>query len=176
MVMTISPAPGNDLERAEELTVRTNQLNSTGRTYSREQLAELGQSDDHRLLIARLEDKYGSYGRIGLALVETGDTHWTVKLLLTSCRVMSRGVGTVLLDHVMREARDAGVSLRAHFVRTPQNRIMLITFRFAGFREVAGEPLLLEHPLTKISPPPAHLRLIIEPCAPSVERREMRAL
>jgi FkbH-like protein len=99
MVMTISPARGDDLERAEELTVRTSQLNSTGRTYSREQLAELGQSDDHRLLIARLEDRYGSYGRIGPALVETGDTHWTVKLLLTSCRVMSRGVGTVLLDH-----------------------------------------------------------------------------
>lgn len=176
MVMTIAPAREDDLDRAEELTVRTNQLNSTGRTYSRGQLAELGRSDDHRLLIAGLEDKYGSYGRIGLALVETGDSCWTVKLLLTSCRVMSRGVGTVLLEHVMREARDAGVSLRAHFVRTPQNRIMLITFRFAGFREVPGEPGLLEHPLTDLKAPPSHLRLIVEPWAPSVERREMDAL
>lgn len=176
MVMTISLAREDDLDRAQELTVRTNQLNSTGRIYSRERLAELGRSDDHRLLIANLEDKYGSYGRIGLALVETSDTRWTVKLLLTSCRVMSRGVGTVLLEHVMRGARDAGVSLRAHFVRTPQNRIMLITFRFAGFREVAGEPLLLEHPLTEINAPPAHLRLIVEPWAPIIERREVRAL
>lgn len=180
MVMTISQASEDDLDRAQELTVRTSQLNSTGHIFSREQLGELGRSDDHRLLIADLEDRYGSYGRFGLALVEMEESCWTLKLLLTSCRVMSRGLGTVLLGHVMREARDAGVSLRARFVRTPQNRIMLITFRFAGFREVDGDPELLEHPMTKITPPPAHLRLVIEPWSPtslstSVDRRTMRA-
>ncbi|MER8903902.1 HAD-IIIC family phosphatase [Mesorhizobium sp. M0772] len=163
MVMTISPASEDDLDRAQELTVRTNQLNSTGRTYSREQLAAIAQSDNHRLLIASLEDKYGSYGRIGLALVETGKTRWTLKLLLMSCRVMSRGVGTILLEYIMREARHAGVGFGAHFVRTPQNRIMLITFRFAGFREATDEPGLLEHSLTEINDPPAHLRLVVNP-------------
>src|SRR5579864_1392804 len=67
MVFTIAPAREADLQRAEELTVRTHQLNTTGRTYSYAELNEFRQSPQHKLLIAGLEDKYGSYGKIGLA-------------------------------------------------------------------------------------------------------------
>ncbi len=38
MKLTISEATENDLQRAEELTVRTNQLNTTGYTYSYDEL------------------------------------------------------------------------------------------------------------------------------------------
>ncbi len=43
MVFTIAPCREEDLKRAEELTVRTNQLNTTGYTYSYEELDELRQ-------------------------------------------------------------------------------------------------------------------------------------
>lgn len=51
-------------------------------------------SQSHRLYICELIDKYGSYGKIGLTLEE----YWHVKLLLVSCRVISRGIGTVFLN------------------------------------------------------------------------------
>ena len=51
MVFTIAPARAEDLARAEELTNRTNQLNTTGRTFSREELEELRCSERHLLLI-----------------------------------------------------------------------------------------------------------------------------
>jgi O-antigen ligase len=70
MHFTIETAKQADLQRAEELTVRTNQLNSTGRTYSYDELDALRESPDHLLLVASLTDTFGSYGKIGLALVE----------------------------------------------------------------------------------------------------------
>ena len=49
-----------------------------------------------------------------------------------SCRVMSKGVGTIMIHHVLRMAKEAGVRLRAEFVSNDRNRQMLITYRFAG--------------------------------------------
>jgi FkbH-like protein len=149
MVFTIERADESDLQRAEELTVRTNQLNSTGRTYDYQELNTLRQSPDHLLLIASLDDKFGSYGRIGLALIECQSAVWTLKLLLMSCRVLSRGVGSVMLNQIMGLAKDAGVRLQAEFVENGRNRQMFITYRFAGFKELHqdGDLVILEHNL-----------------------------
>jgi FkbH-like protein len=161
MVMTIAPATAGDLRRVEELTVRTNQLNSTGVTYSRAELEAMLTSPRHLLLVAGLDDRYGGYGKIGLALVEISGTRWTLKLLLMSCRVMSRGVGTVLLRHVMRLAHEAGARLFAEFKPTDRNRVMHITYRFAGFTEQAEDNgvLTLAGPAGEVPPPPSFLRL-----------------
>ncbi|MER5768731.1 HAD-IIIC family phosphatase [Streptomyces sp. NPDC001985] len=161
MVFSITRAGEEDLRRAEELTVRTNQLNSTGHTYSYDELKELLRSPHHLLLVAELSDRFGTYGKIGLALVETRAEVWTLRLLLMSCRVMSRGVGTVLLHHVMGLARDGGVRLQAEFTDTGRNRMMYITYRLAGFTEVPHATDLLETDLRLIPPPPQHLTLNI---------------
>ncbi len=163
MVFTIAPAQEADLQRAEELTLRTNQLNSTGRTYSYDELHELSRSEDHLLLVAGLTDKYGSYGKIGLALVEKGSPAWHLRMMLMSCRVMSRGVGTVLLNHIMGLAKADGARLRADFVETGRNRVMYVTYAFAGFTETEreGSRLVLESTLDTIQPPPAYLTLDI---------------
>ncbi|WP_327358796.1 HAD-IIIC family phosphatase [Streptomyces sp. NBC_01304] len=164
MRFTIAPAQERDLQRAEELTVRTNQLNATGYTYSYDELDAFRVSPDHELLVAGLEDTYGTYGKIGLALVERGADAWTLKLLLMSCRVMSRGVGSVLLNHLIRSAHEAGARLRAEFVPTSRNRTMFVTYKFAGFREVAkdGEVSVLEHDGTRVPEFPAYMDVTVE--------------
>jgi FkbH-like protein len=161
MIFTIAPCREEDLKRAEELTVRTNQLNTTGYTYSYEELDELRRSPHHKLLISSLEDRHGSYGKIGLTLIELGEEVWTVKLLLMSCRVMSKGVGTIMIHHVLRLAKEAGVKLCAEFVSNDRNRQMLITYRFAGFKEVErrGEISILENDFSAIQPPPPYVDL-----------------
>jgi len=163
MVFTIAPCREEDLKRAEELTVRTNQLNATGYTYSYEELDELRRSPRHGLLIASLEDRHGTYGKIGLALIEKGEGVWTLKLLLMSCRVMSKGVGTLLLHHLLRMAKNAGVRLRAEFISNDRNRQMLITYKFAGFKEVErnGELLIFENDYSAIQGPPGYVELRI---------------
>lgn len=166
MSFTIEPAQQQDLQRAEELTVRTNQLNATGRTYSYDELDELRASPDHLLLVASLNDKFGSYGKIGLALVEMVGPHgepgvWQLRMMLMSCRVMSRGVGMILLNHIMTLANEAGASLQADFVETGRNRMMQVTYAFAGFREVSrqGTHVVLQADLDALQPPPAYVQI-----------------
>lgn len=161
MRLRIFPAQEEDLQRAEELTVRTNQLNATGYTYSYAELNQFRQSPHHQLLMASLEDTYGTYGHIGLALLECTPSCWTIKLLLMSCRVLSRGVGGVLLTHLLQSAKAQGVRLQAEFVPTDRNRMMNITYRFAGFEEVAqqGAVQIFEHPLDNIQPFPDYMQI-----------------
>ncbi|MBO3459439.1 HAD-IIIC family phosphatase [Aetokthonos hydrillicola Thurmond2011] len=139
MHMIISSAKESDLQRAEELTLRTNQLNTTGYTYSYEELNQFRQSENYKLLIASLDDKYGSYGKIGLSLIECQENLWTIKLLLMSCRVMSRGVGGIMLNHIIRMAKEKNVKLRAEFLSNDRNRFMYITYKFSGFQEISKD-------------------------------------
>jgi FkbH-like protein len=161
MKLTIAPAAAEDLKRAEELTLRTNQLNSTGVTYSYEDLQAFRTSSDHLLLVASLRDRFGSYGKIGLALADTSGERWRLKLLLMSCRVMSRGVGTVMLGQIVRLAREQGRELEAEFIDTGRNRMMYVTYRFLGFRETdrEGDVAILCADPDQAPTPPDHLQL-----------------
>lgn len=163
MEVTIKPVEQDDLKRAEELTVRTNQLNTTGYTYSYDELDELRYSDDHLLLIVDLNDKYGTYGKIGLILIECHEDEWHIKLLLMSCRVMSRGIGSILIGHIQQLAKKNGVKLKAEFTETDRNRMMYITYKFANFQEVDrdGNHVLLEADLSTIQSYPEYVKMNI---------------
>jgi FkbH-like protein len=162
MVFELSIAEEADLERAEELTNRTHQLNSTGRTYSIDELNEFRRSDKHKLLIGALTDKFGSYGKVALALIECDQPVWTIKLLLVSCRVMSRGIGTVVLTCIMELAKQHRVRLLGEFVANDKNRIMYVTYKFAGFKETqrSGNDIILENDLRHIQQYPRYLKFI----------------
>ncbi len=161
MTLSVAPAGAADLQRVEELVARTNQLNTTGKVYSFAELEALRVSPEHRLVVAELTDKHGSYGKIGVVLLHCADTTWTIKLLLMSCRVMSRGVGGALITLLRREARTAGVRLLADFRATERNRMMYITYKFAGFSEVneADGLALLEADLERIPELPSYLEI-----------------
>jgi FkbH-like protein len=161
MVLTITEAQCTDLERIHELTVRTNQLNSTGYSYSFDELDRLRSDPDHLMLIGGLEDRFGSYGKIGFALVDKSEDAWLLKSILMSCRVMSRGVGSPMLLNVAQRAIDAGVALRASFIRTDHNRFMYLMFKLAGFTEIArsNDLALLEFDPAATGPSPDYLEI-----------------
>jgi FkbH-like protein len=162
MKFSVMEATEDDLKRAEELTIRTNQLNATGRTYDYDELKAFMISDDHKLLVCELSDKYGSYGKIGLALIELGDAYWTLKMLLMSCRVLSRSVGSVLLAYIMREAKKNGKKLLADFKGTDRNKKMYAAYRIVDFRERSNDGngnIVFENDLSFIPPIPHYLQM-----------------
>lgn len=133
--LRIERATAEDLPRAEELTLRTSQMNATGVHYSEAMLRELCVDPDHEVMLASLDDRFGSHGVVGLVLVEKHGAYWHLKLLATSCRVVSFGVGATVLNWLINHAADAGVHLIADFRATERNRIMEITYRFLGFND-----------------------------------------
>jgi predicted enzyme involved in methoxymalonyl-ACP biosynthesis len=83
---------------------------------------------------------------------------------LMSCRVMARGVGTVLISYIMQLAKDANVKLQAEFVFNGRNRMMHIAYAFANFQECErrGDALLFENDLSRIPSLPGYIRVITE--------------
>jgi len=137
MELTISPVKIEDLKRVEELTIRTNQLNSTGYTYDYETLLSFIDSENHIFLTVHLKDRLGDYGKVGICLLEKEGSALRIKLLLMSCRVMSKGIGSAMLTHVIRLASEHKKDLQAEFLETDRNRMMYITYKMAAFEEVA---------------------------------------
>lgn len=139
MRLTVAVATPEDLERAAELTERTHQLNTTGLTFSKAELRELMDRPDQTLLVARLEDRFGAYGTIGLTLVGKSAEEWRIRLFLMSCRVMGRNVGGAILRYLAQSAEAGHVRLTADFRPTEVNKPMYTVYRLAGFKKSAAE-------------------------------------
>jgi methoxymalonate biosynthesis protein len=135
--MVIQRAGEEDLSRVEELTLRTSQMNATGVHYPDAVLRGLLDDQDHEVLTVTLTDRFGPHGAVGVLLLRYHPAVWHLKLLATSCRVVSFGAGSVILNWLIDQAARAGAHLSADFRPTDRNRMMDIAYRFAGF---ASEP------------------------------------
>jgi methoxymalonate biosynthesis protein len=133
LVMDIKRADEEDLSRVEELTLRTSQMNATGVHYSDQDLRGMLADPDHEVLTVTMADRFGPHGAVGVMLVEYRPGVWHLKLLATSCRVVSFGAGSVIINWLIDQAARAGAHLAADFRPTTRNRMMEIAYRFAGF-------------------------------------------
>jgi methoxymalonate biosynthesis protein len=133
LVMTIKRADEEDLSRVEELTQRTSQMNATGVHYSDVTLRGLLADKNHEVLTVALADRFGSHGAVGVVLLQCRPGVWHLKLLATSCRVVSFGAGAAILNWLIDQAALVGAHLAADFRPTDRNRMMDIAYRFAGF-------------------------------------------
>ncbi|WP_405182242.1 HAD-IIIC family phosphatase [Nocardia sp. NBC_01377] len=133
LVLRIGPATEEELSRVEELTLRTSQMNATGVHYSDETLRGLLRDPEHEVLVAAMSDRFGPHGAVGVVLIEKRPSVWHLKLLATSCRVVSFGAGSTVLAWLGDRAYRAGTHLVADFRPTDRNRMMEVAYRFAGF-------------------------------------------
>ncbi|GAB7030138.1 HAD-IIIC family phosphatase [Streptomyces platensis subsp. malvinus] len=133
--MRVARATPGELSRVEELTLRTSQMNATGVHYSEADLLALIDDPDHEVLVTTVTDRFGPYGAVGVILLQRSSGIWRIKLLATSCRVVSLGAGSALLRWLTDQAHRAGVHLAADFRATERNRMMEVAYRFAGFSD-----------------------------------------
>ncbi|MGC5346840.1 HAD-IIIC family phosphatase [Streptomyces sp. DT24] len=169
--MRIGRATHEELSRVEELTLRTSQMNATGVHYPDRVLRELMADPGHEVLVVTLTDRFGPHGAVGVLLLEKRPEVWHLKLLATSCRVVSFGAGATILSWLVDQAARAGTHLLADFRGTDRNRMMEIAYRFAGFdeqpcvcREAATAPAGAEgvqrlHLAPVRQPAPTHVRV-----------------
>ncbi len=82
-----------------------------------------------------LDRQIRPHGAVGVLLLEYHPAVWHLKLLATSCRVVTFGAGSVLLNWLVDQAAQAGAHLAADFRPTARNRMMDVAYRFAGFTD-----------------------------------------
>jgi FkbH-like protein len=149
-----SPRDG-EIERVAQLFAKTNQFNLTTRRYSTADVLALRDDPAAELLVARLADRYGDYGLVGVAVTRDGpDGAREIDSLLMSCRVLGRGVEEAILAEIETRARGAGrMRLIGRYLPSRKNGMVADLYPRFGFAE-AAEAGVFERDLGALPPLP----------------------
>lgn len=131
-VESLSPA---NLERVHELTQRTNQMNFSGNRYQRKLLEELAATPRLDTYVIGCRDRFGSYGIVGFAIVDSGVPRMTD--LMFSCRVQGKRVEHAFLAYILQKyIKAAGADFWADYRKTPRNSPAGRVFSDIGMEEM----------------------------------------
>ncbi|OMP77238.1 hypothetical protein BW716_20680 [[Flexibacter] sp. ATCC 35208] len=140
----MDPLAEVDVERAVQLTLRTNQFNLNGKQLSSAGVLEYMKDNNGIQRIIKVEDRFGNYGTVGLLLAGAHNGRLLIDTWLLSCRVLGRGVEDIVLEHLQAYAAANGLyTLEADFIPTAKNK------PFSQFLERTGwEPIPGSHTLS----------------------------
>jgi FkbH-like protein len=103
--------------RVLELINKTNQFNTTGRRWQRDELWRW-LDDGKRISAFVVEDRFTQYGLVGVVLHDNE----TIEQWVMSCRVLGMEVEIAILAMLLRDLAAQGVAqVRARIVETPAN-------------------------------------------------------
>jgi FkbH-like protein len=135
------PQSPDEVERCLELIQRTNQLNTSGIRYSKEQFLGLLAAPDSWCLTVACADKFGDYGIVGFLSIRWGHAAATVTDFVLSCRVAQKKVENALFEFVRAACKTRAVThLMLDFVPSERNGIMRKSLDEVGFCAGAQSP------------------------------------
>jgi FkbH-like protein/FkbM family methyltransferase len=115
------PQP-EDFNRISQLTLRTNQFNFTAVRRSEQEIAAFLGKEGGRGLLARVTDRFGDYGLVGVVLYESDIECCRADTFLLSCRALGRGVEHRILAEIGRRAAVEGKQwVEIPFCQTARN-------------------------------------------------------
>jgi FkbH-like protein len=131
--LTIRPDQPADRERVSELVQRTNQLNFSGRKYSREEVAAMLADEAIDRFVLACEDKFGSYGTIGFCVVRRAAEEIRVEDFMLSCRVQGKLIESALFHFLCNRGPDPVSRIVVNFIKTDRNGPAQSVLRKLGF-------------------------------------------
>jgi FkbH-like protein len=119
--LDISVINAQDVERVSQLVAKTNQFNLTTKRFSANELNDFLVSSHKGAVVARLRDRFGDYGLIGVVFLENLESAVVnVSNFIVSCRALGRGVELPILSEAIR--RFASQNQAIHIERLPNSR------------------------------------------------------
>jgi len=113
----------DDIERAAQLTQKTNQFNLTTKRYTESDIRQMGEDKNTKVLIGEVKDRFGDYGKIILAIYKIVDDRCIIDSFLMSCRAMGRNIENDLLKWVEKDVKDMKVkSIEGVYIPSKKNR------------------------------------------------------
>lgn len=143
----VSYCNSSEISRVSQLTQKTNQFNLTGKRYTEQNIKEMYQSSNFRIFTLDYNDKFGSLGLVGVAIVEIDRVCNlpAIDTFLMSCRALGRSVEHVFLDTICRKIYDMGYSsIKGIHIPTKKNKQTEDFYIRNGFEVVIGNELSLE--------------------------------
>lgn len=160
MTLTLGVVDEDTLPRFVQLLGKTNQFNLTTRRHSEADVRAMMERGGLALW-AKLKDRFGDNGLIAAAIaVPESAATWRLDTFLMSCRVIGRGVETMLLAALERLAGTAGAAtLQAEFIPTSKNQPAAAFLPSHGFVKDAADASYWQRTLSEQRPLPACFRL-----------------
>ena len=121
--INIRPLENNDVDRAAQLTLRTNQFNLNGIRKTPHEVSSLIGREDFLTRIIEVSDRFGDYGIVGLVIANKMQNELVVETFLLSCRVLGRKVEDAILSELENYCRVHALnSIKLLFQPTLKNK------------------------------------------------------
>ncbi len=124
----LNPAEESDYDRLAQLSVRTNQFNTTTLRLTTREVAEYATIPGMSAHVARVSDRFGDYGLVGAMLAREIEGYYRVDGMFLSCRALGRSVEYRMASYLAAKARAAGLAEIVFPVRTTDRNEPARTF------------------------------------------------
>lgn len=137
-----------NISRIISLLNRTNQFNLTTRRHSEQHVRMLMKKPDWNIMCFSAQDRFGSYGIIGLSIVRIFSDYAELDSFVLSCRAMGKGIEDTMLAITLSQARQMGLkNLKAIYLPTKKNLPIKDYFPSKGFTLVSSTQQAVEYTL-----------------------------
>ena len=98
--VTIAALADSEVDRSAELTMRTNQFNTTTQRRTPLEMKQLQSSASKDCLVVHAKDRFGDYGLVGLITCQIENDSLLIDSFMLSCRALGRGVEHRVIAHL----------------------------------------------------------------------------
>ena len=125
-----------NINRAVQLSQKTNQFNLRSKRYSLENLSEMKNSKDFTIFLTSLKDNYGDHGLVGLiCLKEINKEYLFIDTFLMSCRAMGRYLEAWMLSKIIEKSELLGYKfIIGQLIKTKKNLPVINFYSDYGFK------------------------------------------
>jgi FkbH-like protein len=125
-----------DLERAVQLTLRTNQFNLNGIRKSPDDILKCIRHTNTVNWIIEVKDRFGDYGISGVLLGRISQRKLVLETFLLSCRVLGRNVEELVLSEIRKFCLIHELeTLHAEFLPTSKNQPFVEFLKFFNWQQ-----------------------------------------
>ncbi|MCH5182825.1 MAG: HAD-IIIC family phosphatase [Oscillospiraceae bacterium] len=136
----ILPFPEVYLARITQLTNKSNQFNLTTRRYTEEEIRAVSSDGQHICLYGKLWDRFGDNGVVSVVIGRIEGDALHMELWLMSCRVLKKDMEFAMLDTLVKQAKEKGLSrIVGYYFPTAKNGMVKELYAKFGFAKTSED-------------------------------------
>lgn len=140
MVGEIKPFSPVYMQRITQLTNKSNQFNLTTKRYTQPEIESVASDGKHITLYGKLSDTFGDNGVVSVVVGDISDGVCNIDLWLMSCRVLKKNMEFAMLDTLVSECKNKGISkIIGHYYPTAKNGMVKNLFADFGFNKISED-------------------------------------
>lgn len=128
------------IPRITQLTNKSNQFNLTTKRYTQSEMEECAASPEYIRLCGRLCDKFGDNGIVSVVIGRKDGEKLHIELWLMSCRVLKRDMELAMLDELVKQVKESGITeIFGYYYPTKKNSMVKDLYGTFGFEKISDE-------------------------------------